>query len=53
MPEDPWTDEDDLLMHLINEHGLGQWQVHGDPTLMHNAAHMFPEACDHTHEVSS
>lgn len=44
-----WTDEDEVFMHLVQAHGLGQWQAHGDPVLMHNAIHAAGIA-DHTHE---
>lgn len=45
-----WTDEDAVFMHLVQAHGLGQWQAHGDPVLMHNALHAMPGVSDHTHE---
>lgn len=48
--ETDWTSEDAVFMHLVQEHGLGQWQAHGDPVLMHNAAHMFPGVADHEHD---
>ena len=53
MPDTDWTSEDDVFMHLVQEHGMGQWMAHGDPILMHNAIHAAPGVADHTHEEKS
>ena len=39
----------DLWWHLMDEHGLDAGGIHGDPELMHAAAHAFGLA-GHTHE---
>jgi hypothetical protein len=38
-----------LWWHLMDAHGLSVYQIHGDPELMHAAAHSFGIA-DHEHE---
>ena len=44
-------DQADLWWHLMDEHGLDVGQIHGDPQLMHAAAHAFGHG-GHTHEAS-
>lgn len=41
----------DVWFHLIEDHGLSVDALHGNPTLMHAAAHAFGIA-GHVHEWS-
>jgi hypothetical protein len=40
----------ELWWHLLDEHGLGPHQVHGDPVLIHNTLHAGIIKVDHEHD---